>query len=98
MSFETITEQVKTKAAEASPLGNTVKFQVGEDFIYIDGTGEANDVSTEDKDADCLIIASLEDFQKIMDGEMNSMMAVMMGKMKIKGDMGVAMKLQSIVG
>ncbi len=98
MSFETITEQVKAKAAEGSPIGATVKFQIGDDFIYIDGTGESNEVLLEDKDADCLIISSLEDFQKIMDGEINSMMAVMTGKMKIKGDMGVAMKLQSIVG
>lgn len=98
MSFEKITEQVKAKAAEASPLGATVKFQIGDEMIYIDGTGESNTVTVEDKDADCLIIADLENFQKIMAGEMNSMMAVMMGKMKIKGDMGVAMKLQSIVG
>ena len=35
---------------------------------------------------------------KLVKGELNPMMAVMTGKVKIKGDMGVAMKLQSLVG
>jgi putative sterol carrier protein len=34
---------------------------------------------------------------KIMKGELDPMMATMMGKLKISGDMGLAMKLQSLI-
>jgi putative sterol carrier protein len=34
---------------------------------------------------------------QLKNGELNPMMAVMSGKVKIKGDMGLAMKLQSLI-
>ncbi len=46
--------------------------------------------------ADCTISASEESFQKIVAGEQNPTTAYMTGKLKIKGDMGVAMKLQKL--
>jgi putative sterol carrier protein len=51
-----------------------------------DGAGEA----------DVTISASEENFQKIVAGEQNPTTAYMMGKLKIKGDMGAAMKLQKL--
>jgi putative sterol carrier protein len=47
-------------------------------------------------DADCTIQTSVETFQKIVDGEQNPTSAYMTGKLKIKGDMGAAMKLQKL--
>jgi putative sterol carrier protein len=47
-------------------------------------------------DADCTFSASEESFQKIIAGEQNPTTAYMTGKLKIKGDMGAAMKLQKI--
>jgi|SRR5262245_1249423 len=47
-------------------------------------------------DADCTISASEENFQKILSGEQNATSAYMTGKLKIKGDMGAAMKLQKL--
>ena len=47
-------------------------------------------------DADCAISASEENFQKILSGEQNATSAYMTGKLKIKGDMGAAMKLQKL--
>jgi putative sterol carrier protein len=47
-------------------------------------------------DADCTFSASEENFQKIVAGEQNPTTAYMTGKLKIKGDMGAAMKLQKI--
>jgi putative sterol carrier protein len=65
--------------------------------LFIDGTGDKNVVSTEDKDADCTITTSVETLVKLKSGDLNPMMAVMSGKIKIKGDMGLAMKLQSLL-
>ena len=47
-------------------------------------------------DADCTISASEENFRKIVAGEQNPTTAYMTGKLKIKGDMGAAMKLQKL--
>ena len=47
-------------------------------------------------DADCTFSASEETFEKIASGEQNATTAYMTGKLKIKGDMGAAMKLQKI--
>ena len=46
--------------------------------------------------ADCTISASQEIFEKIIAGEQNPPSAYMTGKLKIKGDMGAAMKLQKL--
>jgi len=47
-------------------------------------------------DADTTFSASEESFQKIVAGEQNPTTAYMTGKLKIKGDMGAAMKLQKL--
>ena len=47
-------------------------------------------------DADCTISTSEESFMKIVSGEQNPTTAYMTGKLKVKGDMGAAMKLQKL--
>jgi putative sterol carrier protein len=47
-------------------------------------------------DADVTITTTEEDFEKIASGELNPTSAYMTGKLKIKGDMGAAMKLQKL--
>ncbi len=96
--LSSIFEGIKRTAEKADALGKTLKFDFGAEQLYIDGTGERNRVTTEDKDADCLIEASFADFLALTKGELNPMKAVMSGKVKIKGDMSVAMKLQSLFG
>lgn len=54
------------------------------------------DVSEGAGDADCTLSATEESFAKIVAGEQNATTAYMTGKLKIKGDMGAAMKLQKI--
>ena len=47
-------------------------------------------------DADVTISTSQETFEKIVAGDVNPTSAYMTGKLKIKGDMGAAMKLQKL--
>jgi putative sterol carrier protein len=49
-----------------------------------------------DDGADCTISTSQEVFEKIVAGEQNPTSAYMTGKLKLKGDMGAAMKLQKL--
>ena len=53
-------------------------------------------VSEGAEDADATITASEETFEKIAAGELNPTTAYMTGKLKLKGDMGAAMKLQKL--
>jgi putative sterol carrier protein len=53
-------------------------------------------VSEGAEDGDCTISASEETFMKMVRGEQNPTTAYMTGKLKIKGDMGAAMKLQKL--
>jgi putative sterol carrier protein len=54
------------------------------------------DVREGAEDADCTFSATSENFEKIIAGEQNPTTAYMTGKLKIKGDMGAAMKLQKL--
>ena len=98
MSHQKVFEQFKEKAENASPLGGTLKFMVDENAVFIDGNGEQNTLSMDDLEADCTITVSTEVLEKLRDGELNPMMAVMGGQVKIDGDMGLAMKVQSLMG
>ncbi len=51
-----------------------------------------------DHGGDCTISASEETFVRILDGKQNPLTAYMTGKLKVKGDMGAAMKLKDILG
>jgi putative sterol carrier protein len=53
-------------------------------------------VSEGSSDADVTITTTEENFEKITSGDMNPTTAYMSGKLKIKGDMGAAMKLQKL--
>ncbi|MGB0930959.1 MAG: acyl-CoA dehydrogenase family protein [Chitinophagales bacterium] len=87
---------IQKQAAKASPLGKTLKFDFGGEQLFIDGTGAQNVVSASDGEADCSVKLSLEDFIALTKGELNPMGAVMSGKVRIEGDMMVAMQLQEL--
>jgi len=48
------------------------------------------------EDADAVITTSDDTFEKITSGEQNPTSAYMTGKLKVRGDMGAAMKLQKL--
>lgn len=50
----------------------------------------------EHEDPTLTVIASADDYIQVVNGDMAAMSAFMAGKIKIKGDMGLALKLQSI--
>ena len=96
MSYENTMNTMSEKAKSSSPLGSILKLNFGENQIVIDGTGDANQVSSDDKEANCTVDVSLDDFKAMLSGDLNPMGAFMSGKMKVKGDPSVAMKLQQL--
>jgi len=98
MSLDAITEQLRTRVGDDSGLGAKVKFDFGGDgVIFIDATASPNTVSNDDVEADCTIAISVADFESLMAGDLDPTTAFMMGKLKVDGDMGIAMKLSSVL-
>lgn len=98
MSLESATESVRTKVGDNSGLGATVKFDMGEEGkIYVDGMSSPNTVSNEDKEADCTVSCSLDTMESLISGDLDATAAFMQGKIKVAGDMGVAMRLSSVL-
>jgi putative sterol carrier protein len=96
MDINFVVEELKKQAANTAPFGAKLKFVIDDHAILIDGTN-GNAVSLDDAEADCTISTDSESLMKMKSGDLNPMMAVMTGKVKIKGDMGLAMKLQSLL-
>ncbi|MFP4312862.1 MAG: SCP2 sterol-binding domain-containing protein [Alphaproteobacteria bacterium] len=98
MSIESLIEQIKSKIAMAPPINAKIKIDFSDQgCIFIDGTQSPPVISEADEDADTVFICKKETFEKILNGSQDPTMAYMMGKLKIKGSMGLAMKLNSIL-
>jgi putative sterol carrier protein len=79
---------------EGKSLPGSVKFVIAEEgAVLIDG----DEVRAEDAPADCTMTASADVFEGILDGDVNPTAAFMTGRLKVEGDMGLAMKLGSIL-
>ncbi|MEM9462027.1 MAG: SCP2 sterol-binding domain-containing protein [Myxococcota bacterium] len=99
MSLEDLTTKIREKMGQNSGLDATLKFDLGDDgVIFLDGKSEPNAVTNDNKDADCTVGVALSDLTDMLGGKLDPMAAFSLGKLKIDGDMGVAMKLGSIVG
>jgi putative sterol carrier protein len=94
MSIQDVAEKLKAQVANAG-FDRSVKFDTGPDgVLLIDGTT----VSTTDEPADCTIKLSLDDLESLIAGDLNPTTAFMSGKLKIEGDMSVAMALSQLIG
>lgn len=98
MSLETLTQAIRTKVDADSGLDATLKFDLADDgVIVIDGQSTPNTVDNEDRPVDCTIAISLENLQAMLDGDLDPVAGFMSGKLRVSGDMGVAMRLQRVV-
>lgn len=82
-----------------SGLGGALKFDFGaEGSLLIDGKATPNTVSDgEGRPADCTITISLDTFSRLARQELDPTSAFMQGKLRVAGDMGLAMKLGPIL-
>lgn len=93
MGMEAIAEKIKARIA-GSDFSRSVKFDCGADgVVVLDGTS----VSTQDAAADCVISLSRDDLEAMVAGELSPTAAFMQGKLKVDGDMSVAMQLSQVL-
>ena len=84
---------INDKMAGAS-FDSSVKFKIEEEgSIVVDNEG----VRVSDEETDCTLIASLDVFTNILNGDTNATEAYMTGSLKVEGSMSAAMELSSIL-
>jgi len=72
----------------------SAKFVIeGEGAVMVDGSGVR--AADEGEEADVTMTADTDTFQSILSGDLNPTAAFMGGKLKVDGDMGMAMNLGS---
>jgi putative sterol carrier protein len=83
--------------AKTAGMTNSYVFEIdGAGMWKVDVQDGTVSVTEGGGDADATISASDETFGQIASGDMNATTAYMTGKLKVKGDMGAAMKLQKL--
>ena len=86
---------------KAESIGGSFQFEISGDdggSWYIDLTKDDNFVNEGKIDnPTCTVSISDEDWVGIIEGTVNAQMAFMSGKLKVAGDMGLALKLQTLL-
>ena len=90
--IQSAVEALNAKLGGASFEGSAKFVIEGEGSVVVDGSG----ARASDEDAAVTLTASAETFQDMMSGDLNPTAAFMSGKLKLKGDMGLAMRIGSL--
>jgi putative sterol carrier protein len=99
MADKELEAKLKAVLPRLGGLGAIVAFDFGEDGKFtVDGRGAVAKMAAEDSEPACTIKASSATLTKLIDGSLDPMLAYTLGKLKISGSMGVAMKLASTLG
>jgi putative sterol carrier protein len=93
--FETLESRVDE--SKTAGMTGTYLFEVdGAGTWTVDVKDGQLNVTEGGDQADCTISVSEENFEQLISGKLNPTSAYMTGKLKVKGDMGAAMKLQKL--
>jgi putative sterol carrier protein len=98
-TLEQITKRVQAAVGAESGVDARIKFLFGNDgILFIDARATPNQVHNADGESDITITVSMENFERIIDKELNPKFALMTGKMRLKGDIRIAMRLDKVFG
>lgn len=93
-----VTELVRRKVGMDCGLGAVLKFDLGDEgVIVIDATVNPNVIDHEDREAQCTLSTTSGDLDDILRGKLDPMAAFGQGRLRVTGDMSVAMKLGDLV-
>jgi putative sterol carrier protein len=89
--------EARVDGSKTAGMNNSYLFDIdGAGKWYVSVQDGKVSVSEGEQEADAVISASEETFEKLVSGDQNPTSAYMTGKLKVKGDMGAAMKLQKL--
>jgi putative sterol carrier protein len=95
--FEGLAGRVSPQGARA--LEASYRFDIdGAGSWRVESEGDRLVVGESDAPADCVIRADERTFLRIVRGEQSPMGAYMTGKVKVEGDLGLALRLRDLFG
>jgi putative sterol carrier protein len=94
-----LTAGIRSRLGDNSNLEATIKFVFDDGgIIFIDGKSVPHQVTNEDNPADVTLKMSVQTLNKLRRKEINPMMSVMTGQIKVEGNVMAAMKLDKVLG
>jgi len=98
MSLDAIEQTFRLRLSDFAGLRARVVFDLGADGrLAVDAKTNPPSLSRDEIEADCTIRVSAADLAKLAAGELNPMLAYTLGRLKIDGSMGVAMKVAALL-
>ena len=96
--FESLQEKLAKNAGKLAGLTCVYQFKVGEESYNVAFTdGNAAVAKGEASAPSCTVSMAEPDFLDLVSGKLNGQMAFMTGKLKVAGDFGLALKLESLL-
>jgi len=97
---EQISRRISQDTEKAKAVGAVYKFVVTGDNggTWVINLKDSVGVTEGDASADCTITVGSQDIVDVVSGKLSPQMAFMSGKLKIAGNMGLAMKLGQVLG
>lgn len=96
--FESLESKLNSEPSTLAGMNAVYQFQVGEETWSVsmkDGKGSVSSAAA--SDPNCTVTMAENDFLEMIAGRLNGQMAFMTGKLKVAGDMGLALKLESFL-
>ncbi|MDX2145067.1 MAG: SCP2 sterol-binding domain-containing protein [Rhodospirillaceae bacterium] len=100
MSLDDIVAEMHKQTEKLKPLNHTVLFDLGDEGkVLLDATGGDVKITPNpaSDDAETTLVLSTENMVKLMNGDLNPMVAFTMGRLKVFGSKGIALKLSSLL-
>ena len=101
MTIDELVSEMNDRVNLLEGLGHTILFDLGGvGKILLDDDGDKVAISPipKDEDAETTLVLSTDNMVKLINGDLNSMVAFTMGKLKVFGSKGVALKLSNLLG
>lgn len=97
-----VADRLRDSLPKLARLGAVVRFDLGDDGAWlVDARTHTPTLGEDDgdaADAACTIKITPDNLIKLMDGRLDPMLGYTLGKIKVSGSMGVAMKLVGAIG
>jgi len=100
MALDELVAEMQTKADKLKELNHTVLFDLGDDGkILLDASGDDVKITPnpDTDDAETTLALSADNMVKLINGDLNPMVAFTLGKLKVFGSKGIALKLSSLL-
>ena len=80
---------------DLSVLPGSIKWVVDSQIVFMNP--DNGEITDDDVEAACTITTDMENFKGMYDKSVSPQAAFMTGKLKVEGDMGIALKLQTVI-